>query len=214
MAKYGGAGPQSPGPGSNETSPISPRKMSSSSTCGQEHKNSPPVFRKPSHPAPQRPSKLPVMPMYNNNQVSKQSSMEQTMSRPLRPSHYQGRKLTPPCSSDQESVSMSPVSSMTKHNRIMYPMSAKRAASPSRTTSKRQGQMSPKRNDISRRVSSPVYTSVARRRSPSLTRSVSFYFPLKIYSQRHNFEVLGSPRIQIKICIDNVSKSLECRDSN
>ena len=173
VSKFG-AGAQSPGPGSNETSPLSPRKMSSSSSiCGQEHKQSPPLFRKPSHPAPPRPSKLPVLPMYSNNNNQSKQAGEQIMARPVRPSHYQGRKLTPPGSSDQESVSMSPVSSMTKYTRMMSPMNTKRAASPSRTNNKRQGQMSPKRNEISRRVSSPVYVT-ARRRSPSLTRSVSF----------------------------------------
>ena len=70
------------------------------------------------------------------------------------PKQYQ-RKMTPP------GVEMDPVSRMM--------ISSKRGVSPARVLTKRTA--SPKRGDISRRVSSPVFTG--RRRSPSLTRSVS-----------------------------------------
>ena len=110
---------------------------------------------------PQRPSKLPVMPMYGH-------PVHNTRNGTGRGQGYTHRKTTSPDSgvmSDQETLS--PASPSTRYRVV----TSKRPASPQRTGSKRPGHASPKRGDVTRRVSSPVFT--ARRRSPSITRSVS-----------------------------------------
>ena len=147
LQRYGGY------PGSSESSPAPVRKIS----AGGGEIVSPILIRKSSNPLspPQRPSKLPLKPMYINNLKTSKAV--------LLP-----KKMTPP-SSDQEVMSLSPTMS-SKFSK----MPSKRAASPSRTTCKRSGHSSPRRREISRVASSPKITT--RRRSPSLNRSVSINF--------------------------------------
>ena len=162
---------------SSETSPLSSRKNSTSN--GQE--KSPLSNRRQSSniQAPQRPSRLPVVSMYD----PKQSLT--TNSHAKRPQIAASRKATPPCQ-DHEPIQLSPLTPANKYmrrnsmsptaslvgKRGMSPttLASKRSASPSRSSSKRTA--SPKRGDVSRRVPSPVFAT--RKRSPSLTRSVSF----------------------------------------
>jgi len=135
-------------PGSSESSPAPVRKIS----AGGGEIVSPILIRKSSNPLspPQRPSKLPLKPMYINNLKTSKAVLFP-------------KKMTPP-SSDQEVMSLSPTMS-SKFSK----MPSKRAASPSRTTCKRSGHSSPRRREISRVASSPKITT--RRRSPSLNRS-------------------------------------------
>ena len=152
-----------PGHGS-ESSPTPTRKMSSSSVAsvasgGQEHRS--PVLQ---HKL--RPSKLPVMPSYTNTKIHSPDNNVTKSPRPYL------KKFSPPSSVDQDQIPSSIYPSNKYVQKMTSKITSKRAASPtSRTSSKRPGQASPKRGDISRRVSSPAYA--ARRRSPSLTRSVS-----------------------------------------
>jgi len=159
---------------SSETSPLSSRKNSTSN--GQE--KSPLSNRRQSSniQAPQRPSRLPVVSMYD----PKQSLT--TNSHTKRPQIAASRKVTPPCQ-DHEPIQLSPLTPANKYmrrnsmsptaslvgKRGMSPttLASKRSASPSRSSSKRTA--SPKRGDVSRRVPSPVFAT--RKRSPSLTRS-------------------------------------------
>jgi len=159
---------------SSETSPLSSRKNSTSN--GQE--KSPLSNRRQSSniQAPQRPSRLPVVSMYD----PKQSLT--TNSHAKRPQIAASRKATPPCQ-DHEPIQLSPLTPANKYmrrnsmsptaslvgKRGMSPttLASKRSASPSRSSSKRTA--SPKRGDVSRRVPSPVFAT--RKRSPSLTRS-------------------------------------------
>ena len=147
-------------PQSNETSPLTTRKTSVPASP------SPVMSRRSVGPlatvTPQRPSKLPVMPMYGH-------PVHSTRTGTGRSQGYTHRKTTSPDSgvtSDQETLS--PASPSTRYRVV----TSKRPASPQRTGSKRPGHASPKRGDVTRRVSSPVFN--ARRRSPSITRSVSF----------------------------------------
>eukprot|EP00092_Neocalanus_flemingeri_P005834 GFUD01006278.1.p1 GENE.GFUD01006278.1~~GFUD01006278.1.p1 ORF type:complete len:1424 (+),score=191.28 GFUD01006278.1:322-4593(+) len=166
------------GTASSETSPLSSRK--NSATNGQE--KSPISSRRQSSniQAPQRPSRLPVVSMYN----PKQSLTTTPDIKQIRPqiNPTSSRKVTPPCQ-DQDQIQMSPLTPTNKYmrrnsmsptttlvvKRGMSPtiLGSKRSASPSRSTSKRTA--SPKRGDVSRRVPSPVFAT--RKRSPSVTRS-------------------------------------------
>jgi len=166
------------GTASSETSPLNSRK--NSATNGQE--KSPNFSRRQSSniQAPQRPSRLPVVSMYNPKQ-SLTTTLDIKQIRPqINPAS--SRKVTPPCQ-DHDQIQMSPVTQTNKYmrrnsmsptatmvvKRGMSPtiLGSKRSASPSRSNSKRTA--SPKRGDVSRRVPSPVYAT--RKRSPSVTRS-------------------------------------------
>ena len=160
-------------PASNETSPLTTRKTSVPSSASSPSPVSPGMVRRSVGPlatvTPQRPSKLPVMPMYGHPHPA-----HNTRTASGRTQGYTHRKTTSPDSgvtSDQEL--MSPASPGTRYKLV----TSKRPASPQRVGSKRPGHASPKRGDVTRRVSSPVFT--ARRRSPSLTRSVSFISAVK-----------------------------------
>ena len=174
-ARYGPAtaethvSPRGACPGSSETSPLAPRKISAPSS-GPPSQQSPQPQRRPSGGAqlvpgqPQRPSKLPVLPVYGHTGHSGHNPRAAAG----RLSHYPLRKMTPPTSASAEYrlAGGGPA------------LASKRPASPApgRCPGTKRGGGgggggSPKRGDISRRVASPVFT--ARRRSPSLTRSVS-----------------------------------------
>ena len=153
-------------PTSNETSPLATRKTSVPAPVTPSPTPASPVMSRrsvgPLATAPQRPSKLPVMPMYGHPAHNSRTGSSRAQG-------YTQRKTTSPDSgvtSDQETLS--PASPATRYRLV----TTKRPASPQRTGSKRPGHASPKRGDVTRRVSSPVFT--ARRRSPSMTRSVSF----------------------------------------
>ena len=148
---------------SNETSPLAARKSSAPASPSPV---SPAMSRRSVGPlatvTPQRPSKLPVMPMYGHPGHNARAGAGRLQG------YTNRQKTTSPDSgvmSDQETLS--PASPGSRYRLV----TSKRPASPPRTGSKRPGQASPKRGDINRRVSSPVYS--ARRRSPSLSRSVS-----------------------------------------
>ena len=164
-------------PGSSETSPLAPRKISAPSS-GPPSQQSPQPQRRPSGGAqlvpgqPQRPSKLPVLPVYGHTGHTAGHSGHNPRAAAGRLSHYPLRKMTPPTSASAEYrlAGGGPA------------LASKRPASPApgRCPGTKRGGGgagggSPKRGDISRRVASPVFT--ARRRSPSLTRSVS---PLEV----------------------------------
>jgi len=158
-----------------EKSPTSGRKHSSSSQGAS------------SQFVPQRPSRLPVVAMYNPGKGESMSPGQQVKSTQ---GQSGSRKTTPPVlhhagEMDQKMTaqggkytrknSMSPVcgaAQMQMSKRGMSPTAGtsfngmKRSASPSRNGKRIT---SPKRGDVSRRVPSPVL--VTRRRSPSLTRN-------------------------------------------
>jgi len=156
-----------------EKSPTSGRKLSASSQGAS------------SQMVPQRPSRLPVVAMYNPGKGESMSPGQQVKSMQGQPS---ARKMTPPVLHQMgegevktsgkyvRKNSMSPVCGTAHHiqmsKRGMSPTAGtsfngmKRSASPSRHGKRIT---SPKRGDVSRRVPSPVL--VTRRRSPSLTRN-------------------------------------------
>jgi len=166
------------GTASSETSPHIPRKNSNNN--GQEKFPIPCSRQNSNNQNPQRPSRLPVVSMYN----PKQSSVSTIDNKQARPQMNSSsiRKMTPP-NQDHENLQISPLTPTNKYvrqnsmsptatlviKRGMSPanLGFKRSASPSRMTSKRAG--SPKRGDISKRVPSPSF--VTRKRSPSVTHS-------------------------------------------